>query len=327
MDIKNYMENTSTPEFTSDFIQKSYSLKPENLFIDELKWKYLIRSVIRGKNIMMVGPSGCGKTISAHAVQSVLNRPKFYFNLGATQDPRSSLIGNTHFKTGEGTIFSESLFVKSIRTENSIILLDELTRAHPDAWNILMTVLDYEQRYLRLDEKSDYETVFVAPGVTFIATANIGNEYTATRVLDRAILDRFLIIEVPVLNSEEEFKLLKHSYPNLDPDILYNIARIAGETRNAINSESSKISTIISTRMTKEMAGLISDGFTLSDAAEVAIYPFYSIEGGTDSERSYIKKIVQKYNVVKNTKISSKPELFTNADFDYLKSLNIQAED
>ena len=53
-----------------------------------------------------------------------------------------------------------------------------------------MTVLDGGQRYLRLDEAEGSPIVNVAEGVTFIATANIGNEYTSTRVMDRA---RFLI--------------------------------------------------------------------------------------------------------------------------------------
>ena len=159
-----------------NFIHSSYSMKPKGLVMSELKWKYLIRSAVRGKNIMMTGMAGCGKTLAAKALVNSLDRPDFYFNLGATQDPRSTLIGNAHFEKKKGTYFSESLFVKAIRTPNAIILLDELTRAHPDAWNILMTVLDYGQRYLRLDEQDGSETVRVADGVTFVATANIGNE-------------------------------------------------------------------------------------------------------------------------------------------------------
>ena len=67
-------------------------------------------------------------------------------------DNVATLIGNVHFDKAKGTYFSESLFVKAIQTPNAVILLDELSRAHPDAWNILMTVLDQGQRYLRLDE-------------------------------------------------------------------------------------------------------------------------------------------------------------------------------
>ena len=162
--------------------------------MSELKWKYLLRSAVRAKNIMMTGPAGSGKTMAAKALVEALKRPFFYFNLGATQDPRSALVGNTHFNKSEGTYFNESAFVKAIKTPYSIILLDELSRSHPEAWNILMTVLDQTQRYLRLDEAVDSPIIKVAEGVTFIATANIGNEFTSTRVLDRALVDRFVTI-------------------------------------------------------------------------------------------------------------------------------------
>ena len=111
------------------FIHNSYSLKPQGLMMSELKWKYLVRSAVRGKNIMMTGPAGCGKTMAAKALVNSLDRPDYYFNLGATQDPRGTLIGNTHFEDGKGTNFSESLFVKAIQTPNAVILLDELSRA------------------------------------------------------------------------------------------------------------------------------------------------------------------------------------------------------
>ena len=93
-----------------NFIHNSYSLKPKGLMMKELKWKYLVRSAVRGKNIMMTGPAGCGKTMAAKSVISALDRPEYYFNLGATQDPRSVLIGNTHFDKEKGTYFSESVF-------------------------------------------------------------------------------------------------------------------------------------------------------------------------------------------------------------------------
>ena len=124
-----------------DFIQKSYGLKPKGLVMNSLKWKYLIRSAVRGKNIMMTYLQGVEKLLKKSLING-LDRPNFYFNLGATQDPRATLIGNVHFDKAKGTYFSESLFVKAIQTPNAVILMDELTRAHPDAWNILMTVLD-----------------------------------------------------------------------------------------------------------------------------------------------------------------------------------------
>ena len=278
-----------------NFIHSSYKLKPKGLVMKELKWKYLVRSAVRGKNILMTGPAGCGKTMAAKALVNSLDRPDFYFNLGATQDPRSTLIGNTHFEKDKGTYFSESHFVKAIRTPNAVILLDELSRAHPDAWNILMTVLDTGQRYLRLDEADGTETVKVAEGVTFVATANIGNEYTSTRVMDKALMDRFIVVEMDVLTDEEEYGLLTYMFPHVDSDLLKSVSEISHLTRTESKSDAGKLSSGISTRTSVEMAGLIFDGFGLDEAAEVTVYPQYSDDGGVDSERTFIKQLVQKY--------------------------------
>jgi nitric oxide reductase NorQ protein len=290
------VENPTDHTAVIDFIHKDgIALKPKNLIMTELKWKYLLRSAVRAKNIMMTGPAGSGKTMAAKALVEALNRPFFYFNLGATQDPRASLIGNTHFSKADGTYFNESAFVKAIKTPYSVILLDELSRSHPEAWNILMTVLDQTQRYLRLDEAVDSPIVKVAEGVTFIATANIGNEFTSTRVLDRALVDRFVTIEVDVLNAEQELELLTMLYPDTNAEDLKAIAEIAHHTREQVKSDVGKITTSVSTRTSVEMAGLIYDGFNLIEASEVAIFPLYSQDGGMDSERTYIKQLVQKY--------------------------------
>ena len=294
-----------------DFISNSYSLKPTGLVMKELKWKYLIRSAVRGKNIMMTGQAGCGKTMAAKSLVNALDRPDFYFNLGATQDPRATLIGNVHFDKGKGTYFSESHFVKAIQTPTAVILLDELTRAHPDAWNILMTVLDSGQRYLRLDESDGQQTIKVADGVTFIATANIGNEYTATRQLDKALMDRFTIIEMDILTDEEELGLLKYMFPTVDESELKNISDITHLTRVEAATDNPRITSGVSTRTSVEIAGLLFDGFSLMEAADITIYPQYDATGGVDSERTFVKQIVQKF-----VSDGSEEELFTDHEID-----------
>jgi MoxR-like ATPase len=294
-----------------NFIHTSYKLKPGALVMNELKWKYLIRSAVRGKNIMMTGPAGCGKTMAAKALVTALDRPDFYFNLGATQDPRATLIGNVHFNKDKGTYFTESLFVKAISTPDAVILLDEISRANPDAWNILMSVLDETQRYLRLDEAEGQATINVAPGVTFIATANVGNEYTSTRVMDRALLDRFTNIEMDVLTELEEADMLNKLYPHVDTKTLCNLAQLASITRTEAASDDGRLTTHISTRAAVQTADLIHDGFSLMDAAAASILPRFDAAGGIESERTYVKQILQKY-----TDDGSNDELFSDLNED-----------
>jgi|TARA_R110000868_G_scaffold251412_7_gene508197 MoxR-like ATPase len=308
------MNLTTTANFDiKKFLDTCKDLRPSSLIMDDTKWKYMVRSTIRGKNILLLGPTGCGKTLAAQTVAKVVGKENkfFYFNLGATQDARASLIGNTHFDKSSGTFFKESSFVKAIRTPNAIILLDEISRSHHDGVNILMTVLDDLQRYLRLDEKEDSEIVKVADGVTFIATANVGNEYTATRVMDRALLSRFPVkIEMTPLDRASEFELLKNRFNITDAekiDMLNAVCDIADHTRKQVKMEDSKINNFLPTRSTVEIAELIVDGFNLLEIAETTIYPNFSEDGGVDSERTYIRQLVQKY-----IKTETKTNLFND---------------
>ena len=158
-----------------------------------------------------------------------------------------------------------------------------------------MTVLDYGQRYLRLDESTGSDTIKVAEGVTFVATANIGNEYTSTRVMDKALMDRFTIVEMDVLSEADETELLNIMFPSVDSTTLSSVAKIATLTRTESNSDTARITSGISTRTTVELCGLLYDGFTLEESAEVSIYPQYDNTGGVDSERTFVKQIVQKF--------------------------------
>ena len=244
---------------------------------------------------MITGPAGCGKTLAVTTIAKAMDRPFFYFNLGATQDPRSSLIGNTHFNKDTGTYFADSTFVRAIQTENSVILLDELSRAHPEAWNILMTVLDESQRYLRIDESPETPVVHVAKGVSFMATANVGVEYTSTRVIDRAIQDRFQILEMDILTKEQQANLINQICPNLTEQTVDILTSIYSQIQIEVQSGSGKISTGISTRTILGAAALICDGFSIQSALEVCVFPYFSNDGGMDSERTFARQIVQKF--------------------------------
>lgn len=280
-------------------LRNCLSLKPKELIISDLKWKYLVRAIVRAKNIMMIGPSGCAKTMAARCVASALKRPFEKFNIGSTQDARATLIGNTTYKKETGTVFHKSAFVKAITTPNTVVLLDELTRGTHDAWNILMPVIDPTQRCLRLDEDENSTLIDVAENVCFVATANIGNEFTATKVLDKAIARRFpLKLEMPLLTGKE----LKHLFSVLFPkrtdaqkELMETMTDISDDLIAQAKMEDARISITIPPANMVEMCELVMDGFTLEEIAEAAIYPEYPDEGGADSERAFAKSILQKY--------------------------------
>ena len=290
--------------------------KPDDFIISDLKWKYLTRCISKGKNLMFVGPAGTGKTQIVFKASETLDKQIFYFNLGSTQDVRSALIGNTYFK--DGTYFEESAFVKAIKSPNTVILLDELSRANPEAWNILMPVLDANIRKLRLDESTNSPVIDVADDVSFIATANVGYEYSSTRVLDRALVDRFSVVEMDVLDKDQEMKLLSMKYPELNAISTEMICDISSKIRDEARRDNAKISSVLSTRMLLEIAEMMLDDFNLEEIAELIIFPQYPDDGGTDSERIYIRQLVQKY-----IQKGDKEDLFTDEDFRALDDYDI----
>lgn len=286
------MTNT---ENIATLLENAPQYKPDSLIISDTKWKFIVRAVLRGDNIMLRGDAGTGKTLAVTTVAKVMDRPFFYFNLGATQDPRSALIGNTHFNKETGTYFAQSTFVKAIQTEGAVILLDELSRAHPEAWNILMTVLDKTQRYLRIDESPDSEVVKVADGVSFLATSNEGIQYTSTRKVDFALSDRFAILEMDILSKKQQEFLLRKACPKIDDKTIEILTSIYDQINTELATGSGKIQTRLSTRSLIRAAEHICDGFTISEAIDLCVYPDFDSEGGLDSERTFVQIIAQKY--------------------------------
>lgn len=288
----------------SELLRNAGALKPNDLIISPLKWKYLLWAVYRRKNILFVGHTRCGKTKAILSAAKALDLRTFTFNLGSTQDARATLIGNIGLKRETGTYFASSEFIEAIQTDNSVILLDELTRANHDAWNILMPVLDPTLRFLRIDEERS-EIVRVG-AVCIAATANIGSEYTATKVLDKAMAARFPVkVEMLPLEREELLQLVQILYPTLNTtkgSTMWNLCDIADKTVKELRKDEARLSSILPTGAIVEMAQLVVDGFNLEEIAEMTIYPDYPDEGGADSERTFVKQIVEGYIPKKGAK-------------------------
>jgi DNA replication protein DnaC len=61
------------PTDTKTFIDQSADIKPSKLYMKDITWKYLVRSALRGKNILIVGPTGHGKTFAVQCLVEALS--------------------------------------------------------------------------------------------------------------------------------------------------------------------------------------------------------------------------------------------------------------
>jgi len=159
--------------------------------IDETKKEMLTALIQSGKNCLLTGATGCGKTTLCFEIAKELGMNPVVINMGSTQDARTSLVGYHVLENGN-TRFQVSDFINAIQTPNTLIILDELSRASDDAFNIVFPLLDF-RKDIRVEELSNGngETIHVDPTVRFVATANIGLDYSSARSLDRALKDRF----------------------------------------------------------------------------------------------------------------------------------------
>jgi hypothetical protein len=285
-------DSNSTDEEIVNFINDCIKYKPVFMEMSEIKWKLLVRTSLRGDNAIILGDKGEGKTMVAHALANSLNRPLFSVNFGHMQDAQTALIGKTHLDTKKGTFFSKSYFVEAITTPNAIVLMDELSRASDDAFNIVMPVLDKNQRYLRLNDEVNAPKVEVAQGVCFIATANVGHEYSATRDLDAALSDRYTTkIEIDRLTIKQRVKIMGSMFPVIDDKVLTKIANVANDINSKVYSGEGELTKPLSTRTCISIASLIHDGIEILESVENTIYTDYKEE----SERTYLKQLVQGY--------------------------------
>jgi MoxR-like ATPase len=280
-----------------ELLRDAEFLKPEDLFLPAATWKLLIRNAVRGIPTLLVGEKGTGKSRIVAEIARVLGRAERFYEipLNASQDARATLVGTMHFDKATGTIASPSVFLRALRQRNAFVNLDEVTRAGPDAQNILLQALNPFQGYVRFDEAKGAPKIEVARGVTFFGTSNMGSKYRSTADTDIALLDRFVRVDIPQLGATDEEKLLLLRYPNLNPMLARWISEIAVKTRENVESDNPVLSSGISTSQNIEVAGVLNDGFTLAEAAELMIYPAFNPAGGTESERAYVKQIVQQY--------------------------------
>ena len=257
----------------------------DGFFVKEADWYILVRNIITKTASMILGPSGTGKTELIALAGKKLGLEVNIYNMGTMIDPISGLLG-VHRLVQGGSMFDYAKFTEDIQ-KPGIVLLDELSRAPLSANNILLPCLD-SRRELPVDIAggNGVRNVKVHPECVFIATANIGAEYTGTTQLDRALVDRFFMHEIEYMDADNEAKVLSKRC-----SIDAAEAKIIVETARTIRSLYSKgeLSSTISTRETLGAGKMVSDGWSVLEAMERSFLPFF--EGTkTEGERGVVYK-------------------------------------
>jgi len=235
--------------------------------------KEMLKSLVQsGKNCLLTGATGCGKTTLAIEIAEDLGMVPLVVNMGSTQDARTSLVGYHTLEDGN-TRFQISDFVEGIQTPNTMIILDEISRASDDAFNIIFPILDF-RRDIRVEELSDGSggTISVDPSVRFIATANIGLDYSSARSIDRALKDRFIPFHLDYINGKALGKYITELHNGEVSKRMKPLLKVYDYSHQQYRD--SKISAQISTRMVLECVHL-TETFSLADILNNVLLAMY----------------------------------------------------
>jgi MoxR-like ATPase len=268
-------------------IRTSYpppTIENDGFYVDKDVWNILIRNALKKESTMLVGHSGCGKTEIIDLVAKALNKTVYHQDMGTIQDTQSALLGVHRIGETGISVFEPAPFVSYIQS-GEFINLDELSRSPLSSGNVLFPCLD-RRKYLPIDiaGEKDIRKVSVNPETMFFATANIGNEYSGTNAIDRALIDRFMVIELSFPDDTVEKQiLLKRTEVSVTDATA--ISKAVKEIRNAYNNEN--LSSTVSVRHSIQIASLVADGFSLKLAFNNVIYPLYD-----KSEREKVDSIL-----------------------------------
>jgi ATP-dependent Clp protease ATP-binding subunit ClpA len=119
-------------------------------------------------NFLFVGPTGVGKTELARSLADILGVSMHRFDMSEYQEKHtvSRLIGSPPGYVGyeDGGLLTDAIR----KQPHSVVLLDEIEKAHPDIYNILLQIMDYATLTDNNGRKADFRNTVL------IMTSNAG---------------------------------------------------------------------------------------------------------------------------------------------------------
>lgn len=160
----------------------------------------IVRAILRSRaglnkesrpaaSFLFHGPTGVGKTEMAKALADLLSVSFLRFDMSEYMEKHavSRLIGSPPGYVGfeQGGLLTEAIR----KTPHAVLLLDEVEKAHPDIYNVLLQVMDYATLTDNTGRKADFRNVVL------IMTTNAGARemeqspvgfWSASRASDRS---------------------------------------------------------------------------------------------------------------------------------------------
>jgi ATP-dependent Clp protease ATP-binding subunit ClpA len=128
-------------------------------------------------SFLFAGPTGVGKTELAKQLASMLGIEFLRFDMSEYMEKHtvSRLIGAPPGYVGfdQGGLLTEAI----TRTPHAVLLLDEIEKAHPDVFNVLLQVMDHATLTDNNGRKADFRNVVL------IMTTNAGAREMASRAI------------------------------------------------------------------------------------------------------------------------------------------------
>jgi len=250
-----------------DTLPECPDINDTGFYVEDKNWKYLVRNIKRKKPTLLIGPTGTGKTELILMACKELGVNCEVHDMGAMQDPLTDLLGCHRIKNGNST-FDYAKFVDDVQ-KPGVILLDELSRAPLMTNNILFPCLDNRRELpLAIADSEGPRSVKVHPDCVFIATANIGSEYSGTQEIDAALMNRFLPLKVDYMPRQNEIEVLEKRC-NISEDDAVTIVKFANAMRQG--NKEGNIAYPVSTRENIAIGEMLADGFDLIDAVTFVI--------------------------------------------------------
>ncbi|WMJ78766.1 MULTISPECIES: AAA family ATPase [unclassified Sedimentibacter] len=235
--------------------------KPKYNYYGRDIWEQAITALLCGENILLVGSKATGKNVLAENLSLAFGRPKWDISFHINTDS-STLIGTDTFENGNVVFRKGPVYECAVC--GGFGVLDEINMAKNDSMAVLHATLDYR----RIIDVPGYDKIELDDAVRFIATMNYG--YAGTRELNEALASRFMVINMPVISSENLKKLLLTEFPNIKEDYLNQFTGLFRDLR--LKSDNSEISTkSVDLRGLISAMHLIDKGLEANKALEMGI--------------------------------------------------------